>query len=998
MKTKQKLYALVASLFIIFGASPSLAAGNNLFPDNDINMLPSIFARDIKLAPDSSGSVVKGSFSLINGDNKINGDLKYEIFLIDKDTSNRKFDIETYATYDRVVSTDKFTLKPNETQEVSFSYNPPLVPKGDYRIRIRVITSAGLELGWADQNITTGTDMGFLYVVPKKVVAGTDGQPMDGINVDPGQEVSFSHVLINKWNKKVVATPVLTTYEWDQTGKKLSEDKGEPVTVLPGKRSTELSFKTTAKTKPTSYYVSLAFVDSEGNIVSTVSEYRYVVKGESAHIASSNVMEAEPGQVKVVTVVAGPADRTTTVDNAKLLVSLLDSDKNVVGQAEQKPLKLDADAIFTVTSVIPFGKNLEKYGLKAELMDQNGKILDSYQYATEGVSLKAGAQTTAPIVSEKNGKNYNVVILATIAVVLVLIVALLIIFVVRKRHDQSTVLMKSIVIGIICSGLALSGLYAKGQGSSRWYMVSATPYTSGGSVQLNHGVSVFVNNPVDNSNFSNHSVYFAMDLLWQSCNNRDSQAWLYIDQYTASGHITPIQTPNVQREWLPEEAVSDILVRGEGREAPPYMNLKKYDGTRVPDAGSGRWSMLYSYKTPAANYGDAIAKSTRTGFLNINAGFTEATIRYLVFKKHITSWQGWVNGNGYFAWLNFYPQPTCSPTTQNANTGAPVSFTASGGTAPYNWTTTGGTPSSASNTASFTTTYSTNGAKTATITDSNGQSGSCTANISYPAFACSAVPNQTTVGTPVTFSTTGGNTSLANYYWRFSDNTTGTGSSTSKSFTSAGAKTAVVTHTSVAEPAGCYSGSDWITYVVKMLQPNVDPASNVAITAKVLDNANGIKICTMNGFNFNSKTSEGWTGTGKQIADWDSATGTWVTTAATALSRAISTLDCQTNCPASVASETTTCNVTVTNSVTCAATPNPTTVGTAINFSASGGTAPFTWVADGATQGSTTSTLSKSFASTGTKSVTVTDSTGGVGTCSAIVTAAPIPIGNIHEL
>ncbi len=153
-----------------------------------------------------------------------------------------------------------------------------------------------------------------------------------------------------------------------------------------------------------------------------------------------------------------------------------------------------------------------------------------------------------------------------------------------------------------------------------------------------------------------------------------------------------------------------------------------------------------------------------------------------------------------------YPSapPTCSPNTSNVllqNGQAQVTFTAGGGgSGSYAWSSgaqDGANPTTGS-AQTFSTTYTTPGNKTVTITRGTGGSGSCTVLVEGQSTAPVVCQPQTQTISLVAGSATASFTAAggsAPYTWGASGGTpgSGTGSSFSSVFTSAGTKTVTVT-------------------------------------------------------------------------------------------------------------------------------------------------------------------------------------------------------------
>jgi len=143
--------------------------------------------------------------------------------------------------------------------------------------------------------------------------------------------------------------------------------------------------------------------------------------------------------------------------------------------------------------------------------------------------------------------------------------------------------------------------------------------------------------------------------------------------------------------------------------------------------------------------------------------------------------------------VNEIPQQTltCNPQNQSVFVNSSANFTATGGNGTYSWS--GGESPVSGSGANFSTSYSSVGFRTVTVTSGN-QTATCNVIVNTQPqqnLSCNPQSQSGNVGSYLSFNATGGN---GTYNWIASDGnpTTGSGSSFSTQFNSAGFRTVIV--------------------------------------------------------------------------------------------------------------------------------------------------------------------------------------------------------------
>lgn len=630
-------------------------------PPEGAYKLPAVFVQNTQLTHVAANSI-QGTFELHNQDTSTVGGLTYQIYLIDPAPALPPNTIaaETFFVYDHTVAPEKFSLAAGETKHVSFSYTPPAVPTGTYRLRLRAITSQGQELGWEDAAVQIGSATGFLTVSQGYVYAqggslidaslNVDGgaDPLAGVNVPPGNAIRFAYRLKNIGAAAITATPTLKTYAWDQTGPLIATATDQAITLAAGEESKELFFTATAATPPTAYAVTLTLVDSAGSKVSTVAEYRYVTTGVSGRILNAHFSEITPDRVVATITVVGPADRAHEVTG--IVSATLVHDGQPAGTQQSEPVALGAENTATVTFAFapppPAGQQL---GLRAVLNTTDGTLLDTYEFSVD----TPPPPVQAPAADEgSRGWMVGGIIALLILTGSALAVAARL---ARRRAipplpPASTPLL--IFLGLGMLALGTSGQlahFAHGQGQSTYYF---PPHAVTGA-----NLTVFVNKPINNGPPINPAaVPFSADIRWAHCNNRWTIGRLYLDYFATGGLFVPSA-----QEWLPE-ADTPRGWRGQlskiKDQLPPTL-LPASRWKLLADSGS---AFECRYNCPGGY--DSIQSRTFAGTLSFDPTLPNTTIRYLAMQLHRPEPENvyfYKHLYGTYAHLNFISTPTPTP-------------------------------------------------------------------------------------------------------------------------------------------------------------------------------------------------------------------------------------------------------------------------------------------------------------------------------------------------
>lgn len=399
--------------------------------ENQGSLLPRIYASDTKITSPANNHKITGTFTVRNSEAATIGGVKYEILLLDPLESSpiNTLVADNPNVYDRILSSETLTLQAKERRTVPFAYTAPNVPQGSYRVRIQITTTNDRKLGWDDATVTLGGSDAFVIVRPLNVsVASSDPitnekntvwQPLYGVNVDPAYKLSFSAILQHVGSKTAKGTITISTKRLLYADETPAITKGPSISVAQNE-SKEMQIPITTQKTPGAYIILITVNDAAGNKISGVGEYRYVVRGQSASIASVQVQSIPSAQnalAKISFVLAGSADRNTPVAG-KMNIDI--ADKNGVAGSITKDFSIGAEAPAVGDAQIAMLRTLcGTPTVTITLKNSAGSQLDSY--SVEAAAF-ANPTCTRPFLSFILSKPFlNTSIAIAILVILIIL-------------------------------------------------------------------------------------------------------------------------------------------------------------------------------------------------------------------------------------------------------------------------------------------------------------------------------------------------------------------------------------------------------------------------------------------------------------------------------------------------------------------------------------------------------------------------------------------------
>jgi uncharacterized repeat protein (TIGR01451 family) len=555
------------------------------------SIVPLVYAENFQTTVDQDSNTVEGTFTISNTDSAYVGDLHYQILLLSPATAATPGQLtpDNATIYDHVTKNPGLTLAPHEQRQISFEYPIPPVPTGDYRMRVQLVTSNDRSMGWATNPVhitTTANAYGILNAKEVQTASHEYGSsavrndwgPLEGVNVDPGQNISLQADLTNAGGAKLVAQVQRAERKLLTSNAPPTSTTGDTITVN-GHDQQVISLKLQAPSTPGAYVSYVTLQDTDKQTVSSIAEFRYVVRGPSASIVKATLDASTIASQDIATVnmvLVGSSDRETNLQG-EVTASIL-ANGQAIGSAKQN-VTLNAGTTEGTLHIPVTGAISGEPSLHIEVVSDTGQVLDTYDLAFTNMSPEALQEfqkiavpraVQAPLATTLQQHSITAII-GTIAAALLIALVLIIM---QRHHVRSLPPMTMLVIALIGMGLvALSGTaLASGIQHKFFFYTETVPWVVNDSY-----VDLFINSPQHNSTVTAGSVPFEARLWWAACLNEFHK-----------GDILVFALPSAQHFSFDTAAEPA---------SPPWAGLAHYSATFEGGGPSTDWGRAISYAT-----------------------------------------------------------------------------------------------------------------------------------------------------------------------------------------------------------------------------------------------------------------------------------------------------------------------------------------------------------------------------------------------------------------
>lgn len=505
-----------------------------------INPVPLAYVSDIQTSI-SPSKIITGRFVATSGEAAGLGDIQYEILLLQPlpKVDANAFVIDDGAVYDRLIVKEPFSLLAKEKKTISFTYQPPQLPGGTYRLRIQLLTSNDRRLGWGDSLIEMTGEAAFATIETDAVLVQSvdpitretkdTWDPLEGPNVPPATPLKMKLFATNTSAHSLPGTVTIETQRLLMADDQLTKQTGEAVTLAP-LESAPLTVPVTSATVPGSYRVLISLTNTAGQRVSGLGEFRYVVEGLSASIVSQVVasMPEKKGQTaEVHFTVAGSADRVTPV-NGVLEISLSNG-QTKLGSVENTITIPSANPVQGVAHITLTDNRCGIPSITSTLHTADGNVLDTY------------TATYPSFESKRCGLNAlfgNVRLLIVVGVLAAILIVAVLLLALRNRHRQPPVNIGSgTIVGVfLLIALSVLGVYVGTPAEANGIQYK---YHHDDPNNYNEQVrpELYVATPNHNSEITSLQVPYAARFSWISCDNAIAAGWLRVYMKATPGQV-----------------------------------------------------------------------------------------------------------------------------------------------------------------------------------------------------------------------------------------------------------------------------------------------------------------------------------------------------------------------------------------------------------------------------------------------------------------------------
>lgn len=505
-----------------------------------INPLPLAYVSDIQ-TDISPSKIITGSFVATSGETAGLGDVQYELLLLQPlpKVDVNSFVIDDGAVYDRLVVKEPFSLLAKEQKTINFSYQPPQLPGGTYRLRVQLLTSNDRRLGWADTLVELTGEAAFATIETDAVLVQSvdpvtrqtndTWDPLVGPNVAPATAMKLRLYATNTSGTELSGNIAIETQRLLMADEQLSIQTGESL-LLAGRESKLLTVPIVAATEPGSYRAVVSLVTTGGERISGLGEFRYVVEGLSASIVSQVVasMPEKKGETaEIHFTVAGSADRVTPVNG--VLELTLTNGQTQLGKVENTVTIPSANPVQGVANITLTDTRCGVPSITATLRTQAGKVLDTYTASYPSYEVKRCGL---------NAWFGDLRLLIAVGILAAIVIALILLTILRNRHTQTSVNTGS---GTIVGLFLLLTLFGLGLFTSPQAEANGIQYVYHRDDPNNPNEQVrpelYVATPNHNAEITSLQVPYAARFSWISCDNAIAAGWLRVYMKATPGQV-----------------------------------------------------------------------------------------------------------------------------------------------------------------------------------------------------------------------------------------------------------------------------------------------------------------------------------------------------------------------------------------------------------------------------------------------------------------------------
>jgi hypothetical protein len=395
-----------------------------------------------------SGSVINGTFSLYNPNELSVSDTYYRVSLDGGYEGGVAFFTYTYNLSGPIY------LLPSEKKDISFQFQLPQSvsdPK-NIGIKVRAITKNGLPLSFQDRMIFITDSKGFFDIEQASIKAGNDiFNVSTGPIIHSDEKASIEFKLKNLSSNTLSGTPNIVIYNMDSAGKLLKTFTSDKISIS-SKKDKIINIILPQDLGAGVFYGEMNILDSNGNKISQMIPFRYVISGNIATIQSvrSNKSQLSKNESFNINVffTGLPEDirqisTSTTIDQKYDMLLKVINENNEIVSSTTKLVNFSNPNIVTFNLKSAYTSK----SLSAEvIVSKDGKVINTYS------TLISRIEDYKPITSSSLNFSENIL---TIIIILLLILSIVCLYFALKIDNDilNSIFILLLILLIVSVGL-----------------------------------------------------------------------------------------------------------------------------------------------------------------------------------------------------------------------------------------------------------------------------------------------------------------------------------------------------------------------------------------------------------------------------------------------------------------------------------------------------------------------------------------------------------------
>lgn len=356
---------------------------------------PEIYFRNLTVSQKQfvAGAPVSGSAELWNNEPGQASDLMLSYTLFYRINGER-------LLIDRRTG-DKFSLFPDETRPVGFTYWLPYVlPGGDFTFRVAVENSRGSVIGWADTNLSLDESGKFVFIGYDSRAGAEAEDPRSQVLIEPLERRSVRFTIAaNDFTATSTFPLVYRVSTRDRFGRLLDESS-EPLN-LANKELRSIEHSLPALAVPGQYETTVSVYNrGSGDAMSNILKFDWIVKGPSGnakiHYAEADSDSYQSGQTaKISAWLSFPYWPEGKTDPASINAKIYDKNGKLAGEAGQNA----GDGLSRASLEVPLTRDADNPRIRIEVRSED-RMLDEYEFAAR-IGERPNA-TSSPVIGNPN--------------------------------------------------------------------------------------------------------------------------------------------------------------------------------------------------------------------------------------------------------------------------------------------------------------------------------------------------------------------------------------------------------------------------------------------------------------------------------------------------------------------------------------------------------------------------------------------------------------------